>query len=469
MLRAKHYIILMPSMAKKFYRQSSAVLSGDDFLFWLYDKYFGDGGANQRLPAAHFHSIHKALSSMLKDPFLSKATAKTQRLIEERTPRMVSFASNPAEQNQWERFADVSVRDKESVEADLYRLTMDYVADITSNTLMGEAFPKNNPGLYNDVWTFDEGFGTLLWGIPGITRGISKAKAARERLSTAIMDWHRALVSTLSGQDPGPKWGDLSDVSEPMLARTKALMAANAEERAALTTQLGIHWSSLVNLNKVIFWMLLEIILNADLETKIKAEIAPFCKVVNTDQGENRRSGQLKMDTDALMKACPLLRATFYETMRLYTDGIPYRKVRQDLSLTEGVEDLAAFGKSRPQTYTVKAGNFLILPTGKMHMDRRVWPAPDKFDPGRFVVRDDDSPKKVRADLLHLNPFGGGASMCKGRLYADREVPFFVAAFLTVWEFRLEEGFRKPELVYWGSGTASPKTPVRVRISRRAW
>jgi cytochrome P450 len=98
-----------------------------------------------------------------------------------------------------------------------------------------------------------------------------------------------------------------------------------------------------------------------------------------------------------------------------------------------------------------------------------VWPAPDKFDPGRFVVRDDDSPNKVRADLLHMNPFGGGASMCKGRLYADREVPFFVAAFLTVWEFRLEEGFRKPELVYWGSGTASPKTPVRARISRRAW
>ena len=147
MLRAKHYIILMPSMAKKFYRQSSAVLSGDDFLFWLYDKYFGDGGANQRLPAADFHSIHKALNSMLKDPFLSQATAKTQRLIEERTPGMVSFASNPAEQHQWERFADVSVRDKGSVEADLYRLTMDYVADITSNTLMGEAFPKNNPGL----------------------------------------------------------------------------------------------------------------------------------------------------------------------------------------------------------------------------------------------------------------------------------------------------------------------------------
>lgn len=461
MLGAKHYIILMPSMTKKFYRQSSAVLSGDDFLYWIYEKYFGDGGANQRLPAADFHGIHKALNTMLKEPFLSEANAKTQRLIEERTPAMLSFASNPAEQNRWERFADVSVRDKGSVEADLYRLTLDYVADITSAILMGKAFPQNNPSLYDDVWTFDEGFGTLLWGIPGITGGISKVKAARERVSAAILDWHRAVVAKLSGEDPGAQWADLSDVSEPMMARTKALMAANAEERAALTTQLGIYWGLLVNANKVIFWVLLEILLNADLEATIKAEIAPFCKVED--------GGQLRMDTDSLMKACPVLRATFYETMRVYTEGISYRKVCQDLTLTEGARDLAAFGKATPQTYTVKAGNFLIIPAAKMQKDRRVWPDPDRFDPGRFLVRDDDSPKKLRADLLHLNPFGGGASMCKGRLYAEREVPFFVAAFLTVWEFRLQQGSRRPEHVYFGSGTASPKMPVRVRISRRAW
>lgn len=52
------------------------------------------------------------------------------------------------------------VLEKGHVEADLYRLTMDYVADIVSIVLMGEAFPQNNPGLHDDVWTFDEGFGT---------------------------------------------------------------------------------------------------------------------------------------------------------------------------------------------------------------------------------------------------------------------------------------------------------------------
>lgn len=160
------------------------------------------------------------------------------------------------------------------------------------------------------------------------------------------------MVAKMSGQDPGPKRSDLSDESEPMIVRTKALMAANAEERSALTTQLGLYWGSLVNANKVIFWMLLEILRNPDVEAKIRTEIAVCCKVVDTVPREGGFGGfgpgQLKMDINALMKSCPILRATFYETMRLYTDNISYCKVMQDLTLTKGPEDVASFGKPTP-------------------------------------------------------------------------------------------------------------------------
>jgi cytochrome P450 len=94
---------------------------------------------------------------------------------------------------------------------------------------------------------------------------------------------------------------------------------------------------------------------------------------------------------------------------------------------------------------------------------------PETFDPSRFLVKDEDDPKKVHADMLHLVSFGGGASMCKGRLFAEREVLFFIAGLLTVWEFRLDQGFKIPERFYCGTGTANPKTPVRVRMSRRTW
>ena len=464
MMGVKHYLILMPSLTKKFFLQRPSVLSGDTFLHWIHDKYFGDGGASQRLPEQDFHTVHKTLNSLLREPFLSEATAGIQRLIEERTPSMISFAPDVTEQQQWEKLANVSVVDKASVEAELFHLMVDYVARIAGDVLMGEAFHRNNPGIIEDLWTFDSGFGALLTGIPGVTRGIGRAKAARGRINAALLEWHRAMVAKLAGKDPGPKWGDLSDVSETILVRTWALVAVDAEDNMAVASHLALYWGLMVNANKVIFWMLLEIVATPKLADQIKKEIAPFAEVAR-DQATGQ--SQLKMDTPSLINSCPLLKATFFESMRMYTAGTSYKKVNQDLTLTEGAEDLASFGKAKPQTYHVKAGNFLIIPAGTMQKDPRVWRDPGTFDPTRFLVQDEEDPEKVRADMLHLVSFGGGASMCKGRLFAEREALFFIAGLLTVWEFKLEEGFTLPERFYNGTGSANPKTPVRVQISRR--
>ena len=473
MMGVKHYFILMPSLTKKFFLQRPAVLSGDSFLHWIHEKYFGDGGASQRLPEDDFHTLHKTLNSLLREPFLSEATAGTQRLIEERTPNMMSFASNVAEQKPWEQFADVSVLDKATVEADLFRLTLDYVADIAGVVLMGEAFSRNNPGVIRDIWTFDSGFGALLTGIPGVTRGIGRAKAARTRINTALLEWHRALVAKLAGKDPGPKWGDLSDVSETVILRTRSLVAINAEDSMAVASHLALYWGLMVNANKVIFWMLLEIIATPDLAAKIEKEIEPYAKLTTkypktTTAGGQQSQQQLKLDAEPLITSCPLLKATFFESMRMYTAGTSYKKVHQDLTLTEGAEDVAVFGKTKPQTYRVEAGTFLIIPAGTMQKDPRVWSEPERFDPARFLVQDDvDDAKTVRADMRHLVSFGGGGSMCKGRFFAEREVLFFIAGLLTVWEFKLDGEYKMPERFYSGTGSANSKTPVRVQMRRR--
>jgi hypothetical protein len=75
------------------------------------------------------------------------------------------------------------------------------------------------------------------------------------------------------------------------------------------------------------------------------------------------------MDADSLVKSCLLLKAAFFETMRVYTAGTSYKKVNRDLTLTKGVENLASFGKVKPQTYHVKAGNFLIIPAATIQKD----------------------------------------------------------------------------------------------------
>jgi hypothetical protein len=96
------------------------------------------------------------------------------------------------------------------------------------------------------------------------------------------------------------------------------------------------------------------------------------------------------MDAESLVKSCPLFKATFFETMRVYTAGTSSKKVYQDLTLNEGVEDLASFGKVKPQTYHIKAGSFLIIPAKTMQKDPRVWKDPNTFDPRRFLVEDKD-------------------------------------------------------------------------------
>ena len=67
-----------------------------------------------------------------------------------------------------------------------------------------------------------------------------------------------------------------------------------------------------------------------------------------------------------------------------------------------------------------------------MQMGPRLWKNPAKLDPNRFLVADKKDAKKVRVDMLHLNLFGGGHSVCRGRYFAEREVLTFVVGFTTV-------------------------------------
>ncbi len=91
-----------------------------------------------------------------------------------------------------------------------------------------------------------------------------------------------------------------------------------------------------VNANKVIFWMLLNIVSSPNILARIRDEIGLYAKMTE---------GELKLDINSIISNCPLFKASFYETMRLYTAGLSYKKVLQDLTLTEREEDAALFGK----------------------------------------------------------------------------------------------------------------------------
>jgi hypothetical protein len=181
-----HSFVLMPSLAKQIFLQRPIILTTGDFIHWIHDKYFGDKGTARNIGSDNWHTVHQTLNSLMKEPFLSTATNRTAQLVEERTPHMFTLSSDRAKQNEWERCAGVVPLEKSVLGVDLFKLTMNFVGDIAGIALLGKAFFDNNPGIMQDLWTFDSGFGALLTGILATTRGLTKATKARARINTAV-------------------------------------------------------------------------------------------------------------------------------------------------------------------------------------------------------------------------------------------------------------------------------------------
>jgi len=352
----KHYIVLMPSLVKQFFVQRPSVISSDSFLHRIYDKYFGDSGASKRMPEHDYHKAHGSHGMLMREPFLSTATATTRSLVEERATSLIRLSSDAERQSVWERSANVALVGEKSAEADLYPLIMDFVASSAGVALMGHAFVENNPGILEDLWAFDSSFSALLTGLPSLMPKMARARAARTRLQAVVKEWNDAVTAMMEERDPGPKWDDLSDVPEAMRLRVKVLRDTNSEDIFVSASTLATYWGLMANANKITFWMLLHIISDPELLENVRKEIGPYAR-----RGVDDEQSRLALDVDGLIQKCPLLKATFFETMRLYTTGTSYKKVCQDLTLTESLEDAETLGKPKPQTYHIKAGTFLAM------------------------------------------------------------------------------------------------------------
>lgn len=180
----------------------------------------------------------------MSEPFLSNATAKTTRLVEERTINALPFSSESSGKTELERLSKVTYKDSFAT-VDIYIVLMKFVGDVTGEVVMGKAFIEDNPGILQDLWIFDGGFTMLFSGLAGLTSRGREAKSARDRLNKAVGSWNHLAV-----ENSDNRYGD---ISETMRLRLKALVAMKAEESFAAVSNLAIYWGLMVNANKVIF------------------------------------------------------------------------------------------------------------------------------------------------------------------------------------------------------------------------
>ncbi len=100
--------------------------------------------------------------------------------------------------------------------------------------------------------------------------------------------------------------------------------------------------------------------------------------------------------------------------------------------------------------------NLLISPWA-LHHTPRIWPDPERFDPDRFLPKNE----AARHRYAYL-PFGAGPRVCLGNHFAYMEAQLAMAVLLRTYRFELL-GEEEPE----PSATLRPKHGVRVRVRLR--
>jgi cytochrome P450 len=114
---------------------------------------------------------------------------------------------------------------------------------------------------------------------------------------------------------------------------------------------------------------------------------------------------------------CPILMATWHETMRTATSSISAREVLSECTIGD---------------LQFQPGTRVIIPSRQTLIDGNVFGLdPETFDEHRFL----------RNPHLHnspsFRPFGGGISYCPGRLMAKKEVIGFTAALFKNFDISL--------------------------------
>ena len=219
-----------------------------------------------------------------------------------------------------------------------------------------------------------------------------------------LEEYHDAREKDTMGEDPGAKWENLEDVSDYMQDRLEVFRREGASIRYRATLDLAMLWAMNANSSPLVFWLLYEINRDRVLLENIREEIAPYMEVV---QPKNEFGLAVwmapdirKVDVDGLMEKCPLLKASYVETLRLYTSSYSIKWMATD----------AVLGKSSDPNgnFVLEKGSYAHASHEMHQLDERYYPDPHEWQPARHIKEtvDEKGHKTQSVDLGTIRPYG---------------------------------------------------------------
>lgn len=261
----------------------------------------------------------------------------------------------------------------------------------------------------------------LSWPTPA-NRRFRRRVAEADAILDGIIDARRAtLEDTDAPADLLGQW--------LLQQRREAGHFSAQEMRDELMTMLiaGHH-----SLAIALAWALYHLALDPDLQTAVQAE-------ADAAPGLPERL----TDLDRL----PLTRGVLLEALRRYP--------QPPILLREATADHVLGG------YRLRAGDQLLLSVMALHQDPAHWPAPKRFDAGRYAGFNTDAMLQAQ----HLG-FGGGPRSCIGRRFALLEGVLLIAALLRGVRLAPAASDAGPVLPRF-AGMLVPTAPLLVRAEAR--
>ncbi|OJD20032.1 hypothetical protein AJ78_00048 [Emergomyces pasteurianus Ep9510] len=494
----RHNIITSPSLARALLAEKKSSTSPDAFTNHLMECVFGARENARKLKRTDFEAQCSSMEFQMTEPHASNCLPATIRLIERNMPNMLSFCSSVVDQSLWERMSAVSLvggdGDDQVCEVNLYTLVRNFVAVTVMTAIMGEDFMEALPNTADDIRKFNNNINAIALGIQRWVPfpGLPTSYRSRRRLLHGMAAFHSAFEIAENGHDPGFDWRQIDEVSEFMQSHCQTWRGAGLSAKSMAPESLAILWAMDTKLSTIIFWNLMHILAGGPTRSQIMKEISPYSQAGRPDAGESGfrlpEPPRLSLDVDSLVNSCPLFKATYYETLRLHSCPITYRKITKNFKLTESAGD-AKIANRKQQTYQFEAGEFIAIPHTLHNTDSHYFEDPEAFNPERFLAEKSvessnssgkDAPSEKRepsaAQPEHRLKIpetwtaegGGGYSVSQDGKFAERVTLGFVAGLLAMWDIQPAKsmGWKVPKqrtggLVY------EPRKDIKVRIKSK--
>jgi cytochrome P450 len=205
-----------------------------------------------------------------------------------------------------------------------------------------------------------------------------------------------------------------------------------------------------------------------------KGDPTLFGRVMTEVKRAERPDGSINIP---ILISSPLIQSIWTETLRLSTDVLVTRNLAEDTTLPLNDEG-NTFIK-------MKKGDSVFAPCWISQHDPKTWfdhrAPPEVFYADRFLTPDPEDPGQLIFSMTGTNgkffPFGGGRTICPGRVFAKQEGLGALAMILLRFEFEVLGFMDKagntidhfPGFAdqYPGSGALTPGGDLKVKIRRR--